>query len=35
MYNEGVEIHARSVFLQGLLENIESIPQNFLKYKAF
>ena len=36
MYNEGVEIHVRSVFLQGLLlVNIESLPKKFQKYKNF
>ena len=36
MHNDGVEIHARSVFLQGLLlTNVESLPRKFLKFKEF
>ena len=36
MYNDGVEIHVRSVFLQGLLlTEAKSLPVNFFLYKDF
>tara|TARA_X000000950_G_C13729936_1_gene583826 strand:- start:73 stop:936 length:864 start_codon:yes stop_codon:yes gene_type:complete len=36
MYYDGVEIHVRSIFLQGLLlENVSNLPKKFLRYKGF
>ena len=36
MYNDGIEVHVRSVFLQGLLLiNEESLPREFSKYREF
>jgi len=36
MYKDGVEIHIRSVFLQGLLlANLKNLPKKFDKYKEF
>ena len=36
MYEDGVEIHIRSVFLQGLLlSDLKNLPKKFIKYKKF
>ena len=36
MHKDGVEIHIRSVFLQGLLlANLKNLPKKFDKYKEF